>query len=105
MSETYADNNSREYVVSYPHGVFAVRLTADAPGKLNVKLSLSRSKWVLSQTAKTDNGKSGHKVALSANSGQSSGAITFWSEARVVNSGGTYPKRAAAVCVNGLTPT
>ncbi|KAK3296184.1 glycoside hydrolase family 95 protein [Chaetomium fimeti] len=82
-------NYSREYVASYPHGVLAVRLTADAPGKLDVKLSLSREKWVLSQTADTGSGESGHKVTLSANSGQSSNAITFWSEARVVNSGGT----------------
>jgi hypothetical protein len=90
MPKIYAENNSREYVASYPHGVLAIRLSADAPGKLNVKLSLSRSKWVLSQTAKTDSGAGGHKVALSANSGQTSGAITFWSEARVVNSGGMY---------------
>ncbi|EAQ89042.1 hypothetical protein CHGG_05661 [Chaetomium globosum CBS 148.51] len=81
-------NYSREYVASYPHGVLAIRLTASAPGKLNAKISLSRSKWVTSQTAKTDSGTGGHKVTLSGNSG--SDALAFWSEARVVNSGGVY---------------
>jgi hypothetical protein len=88
------DFRSREYVASYPHGVLALRLSASEKGKLNVKVSLSRSQWVLSQTASVSrSGGSGHSVALSANSGQSSGAITFWSEARIVNSGGTARKR------------
>ncbi|KAK4233330.1 glycoside hydrolase [Achaetomium macrosporum] len=82
-------NHSREYVASYPHGVLAFRLSASGQGKLNVKLSLSRAQWILSQTARTGSGASAHTVALSANSGQSSEAITFWSEARILNSGGT----------------
>jgi hypothetical protein len=41
---------------------------------------------VTSQTASTSNGV--NSVKLNANSGQSSGAITFSSEARVVNTGG-----------------
>jgi hypothetical protein len=89
---TGADHHfrSREYVASYPHGVLAFRLSAGQKGKLNAKVSLSRSQWVLSQTAKVSGG-GGHSVALSANSGQSSGAISFLSEARVVNSGGMDP--------------
>jgi len=87
LTVTY--HTSREYVASYPHGVLAFRLSADQPGKLNAKFSLSRSQWVLSQTASVNDGDGGHTVALSANSGQSSDAITFWSEARIVNSGGT----------------
>lgn len=82
---------SREYVPSYPHGVLAVRLGASQSGKINVKVSLSRSQSVLSQTASTGQGNGGsHSVVLNGNSGQSSGAITFWSEARILNSGGMY---------------
>ncbi len=80
---------SREYIASYPHGVFAVRLSANQTGKVDVKVSLSRSQSVLSQTAHAEEGEAGgHSVLLSANSGQTSGAITFWSDARVANSGG-----------------
>ncbi|KAK4149347.1 Six-hairpin glycosidase-like protein [Chaetomidium leptoderma] len=81
-------NYSREYIASYPHGVLGLRLGANGSGKLNVKLSLSRSQWVLSQAARVDKGTGGHAISLAANSGQSSNALAFWSEARVVNSGG-----------------
>lgn len=77
-------------MASYPHGILAVRFSASQLGKLSVTLSLSRSQWVLSQTASVNNGAGGHSVSLSANSGQSSGAISFWSEARIVSSGGAY---------------
>jgi len=80
---------SREYVASYPHGVLAFRFSASTPGKLAVKLSLSRDRSVTAQTASAARGGSDSSVvSLNANSGQSSGAINFWSEARVVNSGG-----------------
>lgn len=83
---------SREFVPSYPHGVIAIRLSASQSGKVNVKVSLSRSQSVLSQTASTGQGTGGsHSVSLNGNSGQSSGAISFWSEARIVNSGGRQP--------------
>jgi len=75
---------SREYIGSYEHGILAFRLTANQTGKLSVKVSLSRSQWVLSQTASVSSGGEGlHSLALSGNSGQDGGAITFWSEARV----------------------
>ncbi|KAL2140697.1 hypothetical protein VTI28DRAFT_3482 [Corynascus sepedonium] len=92
---------SREYVASYPHGVLAFRLSADQPGKLNAKFSLSRSQWVLSQTASVNDGDGGHTVALSANSGQSSDAITFWSEARIVNSGGDVSSDGNIISITG----
>ncbi|KAK4038454.1 glycoside hydrolase [Parachaetomium inaequale] len=94
-------NYSREYVASYPHGVLAFRLSANTPGKLNVKLSLSRTQWVLSQTASVGSNTGSHTVALSANSGQSSGAITFWSEARIVNSGGTATSDGKTISITG----
>jgi len=80
---------SREYIGSYEHGVLAFRLTASQPGKLSVKVSLSRSQWVLSQTASLGSSGSGvHSLTLNGNSGQDSGAITFWSEARVAHTSG-----------------
>lgn len=80
---------SREFVPSYPHGVLAMRLSASQSGKVNVKVSLSRSQSVLSQSASTGKGTNGsHSVVLNGNSGQSSDAIGFWSEARIVNTGG-----------------
>lgn len=70
---------------SYPHGVLAMRLSAGDTGKISVKLSLSRTQSVQSQTAKVNQGAStGHSITLSTNSG-----IALWSEARVVPSGGT----------------
>lgn len=80
---------SREYIASYPHGVLAFRFSSSVPGKLGVKLSLSRDRSVTAQTASAARSGPGSSiVSLNANSGQSSGAINFWSEARVVNSGG-----------------
>jgi len=88
-------NYTREYVASFPQGVLAFRFSSSMPGKLGVKLSLSREKSVTAQTANA--ARSGSSVAsvmtLNANSGQSSGAINFWSEARIVNAGGKYLQR------------
>ncbi|KAH8890711.1 hypothetical protein GQ53DRAFT_824434 [Thozetella sp. PMI_491] len=96
-------NYSREYVASYPHGVLAFRLSATDAGKLDVKISLSRSQWVLSQVASVgrEDGASGHAVKLNANSGQSTGAITFWAEARVVNSNGTALSDGKTISIAG----
>ncbi|KAK4159396.1 Six-hairpin glycosidase-like protein [Cladorrhinum sp. PSN259] len=94
-------NYSREFVPSYPHGVIALRLSASGKGNLNVKLSLARGKAVLSQSAAVKNENLGNSVALSANSGQAKNAITFWSEARVVNSGGTVRADGNALAVTG----
>ena len=89
LAETDKITNSREYLASYPHGVIAFRLSANVTGKLDVKLSLSRAKWVLSQAASISrNNSAGHVVSLSAYSGQDQDAISFWSETRIVNSGG-----------------
>jgi hypothetical protein len=74
-------------VASHPAGVLATRLSADQPGKLDVKISLSRGQWVLAQSSAVNIGSS--SVTLRANSGQSNGAITFTAEARILNTGGT----------------
>ncbi|KAL2156940.1 hypothetical protein VTH06DRAFT_1872 [Thermothelomyces fergusii] len=92
---------SREYVASYPHGVLAFRLSADQPGKLNANFSLSRSQWVRSRGASVNDGEGGHTVALSADSGQDSDAITFWSEARIVNSGGYATSDGDTIAITG----
>ncbi|KAK4445406.1 Six-hairpin glycosidase-like protein [Podospora aff. communis PSN243] len=93
-------NYSREYVASHPHGVLAFRFNAGTAGKLSVKLSLSRERSVTAQTASTARGGlSAHSVSLNANSGQTSGAINFWSEARIVNSGGTATSDGKTVSV------
>ncbi|KAM7188127.1 Six-hairpin glycosidase-like protein [Naviculisporaceae sp. PSN 640] len=92
----------REYVASYPHGVLAFRLTASEKGKLNANISLWREKWILSQTASLGSSNAaGHSLVLSANSGQSSNAINFWSDARIVNIGGTVKTNGKSVSVTG----
>lgn len=63
-----------------------MRMNASQAGKLNVKVTMSRGQHTTSQTASTSNDVT--SVRLSGNSGQSSGAITFSSEARIVNTGG-----------------
>jgi hypothetical protein len=69
----------------------AVRLSASQTGKLNVNCALSRTNWVTEQRATINNNIVGsNAIILKANSGQSSGAITFTAEARVVNSGGKF---------------
>jgi hypothetical protein len=83
---------SREYIASYPAGVLAARLSSSQAKKLNVKVSLSRSKWILDQHSNISSSIVGtNSVILKGNSGQSSGAITFSSEARVINHDGRPP--------------
>jgi hypothetical protein len=85
-------NISGEYIASYPAGVLAVRLSSSQAKKLNVKVSLSRSKWVLDQHSNSSSSIVGaNSIILKGNSGQLSGAITFSSEARVVNHDGRSP--------------
>ncbi|KAK7997170.1 hypothetical protein PG989_005210 [Apiospora arundinis] len=101
---TYNYNNvnyTREYVGSYPHGVIAMRMSASQAGQLNVKVAMSRGQRTLSQTASTSNGV--NSVKLSGNSGQSSGAITFSSEARIVNNGGSVSSDGRSISVAGAT--
>jgi hypothetical protein len=82
---------SREFVASNPAGVIAIRLSASQAGKLNVKCLLARTNWVTDQHSTVSSSIAGsNTVILKANSGQSSGAITFTSEARVVNDGGKF---------------
>jgi hypothetical protein len=82
---------SREFVASYPAGVIAIRLSASQAGEVNVKCSLARANWVTDQHSTISSSIVGsNTVILKANSGQSSGAITFTSEARVVNNGGMF---------------
>jgi hypothetical protein len=58
----------------------AFRVSAGTPGKLNVKVSLSRTQGVSSNTASVSNGVG--LVTLSGSTG-----ITFTGQARVVLSG------------------
>ncbi|CAI6339290.1 unnamed protein product [Periconia digitata] len=99
---TYNYNNvnyTREYVASHTHGVLAMRFTSSQPSQLNIKVSLSRSKQATSQTASSSNGV--NAVKLNGNSGQSSGAITFSSEARVVNTGGSVSSDGKSISISG----
>lgn len=89
LSSINTHNHRREFLGSYPDGVMAIRISASQSGKLNVKCSLSRTNWVTDQFSAISNSIVGsNTIILKANSGQSSGAITFTSEARVVNNGG-----------------
>ncbi|RYP12546.1 hypothetical protein DL765_007248 [Monosporascus sp. GIB2] len=94
-------NYTREYISSYPHGVLAFRMRAGTAGKLNVKVSLQRSQNVQANTATIASGIG--TVSLRASSGQSSGAITFTSAARVVQSGGSLSASGNSVSVTGAT--
>jgi hypothetical protein len=101
---TYNYNNinyTREYVASYPHGVIAMRISSSQAGQLNAKVSLGRGQYVNSQTASASNGV--NSVKLAGNSGQSSGAIQFSSEARVVNNGGSVSSDGKSISVSGAT--
>lgn len=72
---------SREFVASYPAGVLAFRMTAGQAGKLNAKVSLSRSKNVASLAASSSGGS--NAITLKSN-----GGIAFTAEARVVSDSG-----------------
>ncbi|KAK3317975.1 Six-hairpin glycosidase-like protein [Apodospora peruviana] len=98
-------NYTREYTASYPHGVFAIGLRAGSSGKINVTIGMNRAQYVNSQTASRSSAGSrmagSGSVKLAGNSGQSSGAIMFWSEARVVNDGGTVSSDGKVISVTG----
>ncbi|KAF2196190.1 hypothetical protein GQ43DRAFT_485153 [Delitschia confertaspora ATCC 74209] len=89
-------NYTREYIASYPAGLLAFKITASQAGKLNAKISLSRSQGVQSQTSSTSEGNS---ITLRVNSG----SIAFTSEARVVNDGGSVTSDGKNISVNGAT--
>ncbi|KAF2729489.1 hypothetical protein EJ04DRAFT_588750 [Polyplosphaeria fusca] len=89
-------NYTREFIASYPAGVLAFRMTAGQAGKLNAKVSLSRSQGVQSQTSSTSNGNS---ITLKVNSG----SVSFTAEARILSDGGTVTSDGKAVSVSGAT--
>lgn len=76
-------------------------MQAGTAGKLSVKVSLQRSQSVQSNTATSASGIG--TVSLRASSGQSSGAITFNSAARVVQSGGSLSVSGNSTSVTGAT--
>ncbi|KAK4221722.1 Six-hairpin glycosidase-like protein [Podospora fimiseda] len=93
---------SREFVPSYPHGVLAFRFSASGKGNLNVKASLVRARGILSQKATVNSAATnGHSTTLSASSGQANNPIVFWSEARIINSGGTVRVDGNSISVTG----
>ncbi|KAH9905574.1 Six-hairpin glycosidase-like protein [Xylariomycetidae sp. FL2044] len=99
---TYAYNGvnyTREYVASHPYGVLAIRLAANQTGAVDAEISLSRSQYVTSQTASSSDDI--HSVLLKGSSGQTSDAILFSSEARVVNSGGDVKVSGTSISVTG----
>ncbi|KAF2875385.1 Six-hairpin glycosidase-like protein [Massariosphaeria phaeospora] len=87
---------TREYVASYPAGVLAFRMTASQSRKLNVKVSLNRTKAVASNTASSSDGV--HAITLKSN-----GGIEFAAEARVVSDGGSISVDGQAISVQGAT--
>jgi hypothetical protein len=93
--------HSREFVGSYPYSVVAIRLRSEQAGQLNVKVSLGRAQNVNSQTASSSNGV--NSVKLNGNSGQGSSSLSFSSEARVVNNGGSVSSDGRSIQVNGAT--
>jgi hypothetical protein len=91
MAHVLMQSHSREFVASHPAGVLAFRLSASQSGRVNVRVSLSRTQWVQEQRSAISNNIVGtNTVILRGNSGQASNPIAFTSEARVVNNGGEY---------------
>lgn len=80
---------SREFIASYPDGVLAMQFHSGSPGSLNLNISLSREKYVVSQNASIYDNNIG-AVDLLGNSGQTTNAIQFASQARVVQEGGMF---------------
>ncbi|KAK6526647.1 hypothetical protein TWF694_005228 [Orbilia ellipsospora] len=101
---TYLNNGqnyTRELIASYPHGVLAYRLSGASSGSLSsIKISLSRTNYVSSNTASVSNGIG--RIVLRAASG-SSNAISFTAEARVVTSGGSISASGGTITVTGAT--
>ncbi|KFY52790.1 hypothetical protein V496_08174 [Pseudogymnoascus sp. VKM F-4515 (FW-2607)] len=97
-------NYTREYIASYPHGILAIRLTSSKPHQLNVTVGLDRSKYSLYQYSNISSSIVGsNSITLKGDSGQTSGAITFTSEARVINTKGTVTSDGKSISVTGAT--
>ncbi|KAH8705309.1 Six-hairpin glycosidase-like protein [Talaromyces proteolyticus] len=97
-------NYTREYLASYPAGVIAIRLTASQAEKLDVNVSLARTQNVTDQHASINSSIVGkNSVVLSGNSGQSSDAISFDAEARVINHGGSVKISGVSLSITGAT--
>ncbi|KFY27285.1 hypothetical protein V491_00955, partial [Pseudogymnoascus sp. VKM F-3775] len=82
-----------------------MRFTASEAGKLDVTVGLDRFMYSLGQYANVSRSIVGrNSVTLKGDSGQSSDAITFTSEARVVNTGGgTVTTDGQSIFVTGAT--
>jgi hypothetical protein len=89
--------SSREYIASYPHGVLAFRFQSGTAGKLNAKISLSRTSGVNSQTASSSGGVN---VVNLVGGG---GGITFSSQARIIADSGSITNDGKSVSVTGAT--
>ncbi|KAF3928346.1 hypothetical protein AA313_de0210424 [Arthrobotrys entomopaga] len=101
---TYFNNGqnfTRELIGSYPYGVLAYRLAGATSGSLsNIKINLSRTNYVSSNTASVSNGVG--RIVLKAASGNSN-AISFTAEARVILSGGSMSASGGTITVSGAT--
>ncbi|RAH67441.1 glycoside hydrolase family 95 protein [Aspergillus aculeatinus CBS 121060] len=93
----------REYVVSYPDDVLAVRLESSRVGALNVSCSLERAVFVVERIASVD-GEGVGRLVLKANSlEEERGPIRVASEARIVASGGRIEANGTSIVVQGAT--
>ncbi|KAI9924186.1 hypothetical protein ASPWEDRAFT_174050 [Aspergillus wentii DTO 134E9] len=92
---------SREYIASHPAGVIAIRLSADKTGSLYISLSLSRSLNATEVSASASNATG--LLVLKANSGQSTDAITFTSEAKIVTNDGNISTNGSSIVVQNAS--
>ncbi|PYI16065.1 alpha-L-fucosidase 2 precursor [Aspergillus violaceofuscus CBS 115571] len=93
----------REYVVSYPDDVLAVRLSSSQPGALDVVCSLERAVFVVERSANVDSDGVG-RLVLKANSlEEERGPIRVASEARIVASGGQIDANGTSIVVQGAS--
>ncbi|KAK5996405.1 Alpha-L-fucosidase 2 [Cladobotryum mycophilum] len=96
VSYTYNGVNfTREYIASFPAGVFAARFTSSQKSGLNIKATFSRTSSIVSNTASTASGV--NSITLRGTSGQAaqdnpiqfSGKAQFVADGSVSASGGT----------------
>ncbi|PYH46259.1 glycoside hydrolase family 95 protein [Aspergillus saccharolyticus JOP 1030-1] len=92
----------REYVASYPDDVLAVRLSASAPGRLNLVCSLERDVQVVNQTAGVEDGV-GMLVLNALSIAEAEGPIRFSSQARIVAQDGRMGVDGRSIVVAGAS--
>ncbi|KAI0137193.1 Six-hairpin glycosidase-like protein [Xylariales sp. AK1849] len=95
---TYNPCQSREVIANFAAGVIAVRLNANMLGRLDVTVSLTRSRGILENTAWAEN-----MTIIMDVGGPDAGSIAFSSGVRIVSEGGDVTTNGTSLMVTGAT--